>query len=84
MTHTRTHARITRDGKRFVEDQLVKVRRKADGYVCDALYLATGSYSIERQNSTVLRAGPLWVIYLEDDEPFGLLPSEFSLCWERA
>ncbi len=61
MTDTHTFARITKDTKKTVEDNLVRVERKITE--SDAYYLDEGVYKVDTISGEVEVQGPTWILF---------------------
>ncbi len=76
VTTTHTYAIVEKNGRQYVEDQIVQVRRKPTD--AEAFFLPTGHYKVETANGPIKVEAPLWILYDQAGMPYPITVEEFE------
>lgn len=79
MTHTHTYALVTKEGREFVEDQIVPVYRRL--VRSEGFFLPTGHYEVHTITGPHRCEGPIWILYDPDGFPYPCEVHVFEASW---
>lgn len=81
MTHTHTYSVIGENTRKMVENDLVRVERKASE--TDAYFIPTGHYKVLTSNGESKCEGPVWILWDTTGFPYPITPEEFERLYTR-